>query len=122
MAETAASKTAHIPSKNFSHAGIVHFLSLMEEILLTGNEDKMKLVASKHAEVHPPGRSVLSLTRRKFASLQRIKHPTGDPNVPEEIQLAKSTWCETGRKADVGTAKEKFSLGLGNHADKKSIG
>ena len=114
-------ETAPNPSKNFSHAEIMHFLHLTEEILLTGNGG-MKLVASKHAEVHPPGRSVLSLTRRKFASLQRIKHPTGDPNVPEEIQLAKSTWCETGRKADVGTAKEKFSLGLGNHADKKSIG
>ena len=43
-----------------------------------------KLVASKHAEVHPPGRSALSL-RGKFASPQRIKHPTGDPNLPEEI-------------------------------------
>ena len=70
-------------SKNFSHAEIMHFLGLMEEILPTGNEE-MKLVASRHAEVHPPGGSALSF-RRKFASLQRIKHPTGNPNMPEEI-------------------------------------
>ena len=60
------------PSKNFSHAKITHFLGLMlEEILPMGNEE-MKLVASRHDEVCPPGRSALSLWR-KFASLQRIK-------------------------------------------------
>ena len=71
------------PSKIFSHAEIMHFLCLMEETLPTGN-DETKLVASRHAEVHPPGRSALSL-RRKFASLRQIKHPTGDPNMPEEV-------------------------------------
>ena len=75
-----AAKTA---SKNFSHGEIMHFLGPMEDILPMGNEE-MKLVASKHAEVYPPGRSALSL-RRKFASLRRVKHPTGDPNMPEEI-------------------------------------
>ena len=64
-----------------------------------GNEE-MKLVASKHAEVHPPGRSALS-------------HPTGDPNMPEEIQLAKTIWSKVGKKADVGGTTEKFSLESG---------
>ena len=54
-------------TKNFSHGEIMHFLGLMEEIIPMGNEE-MKLVASQHAEAHPPGRSALSL-RRKFASL-----------------------------------------------------
>ena len=66
MAKTAA-KTAPAASKNFSHAEIRHFLHLMEEILPMGNEE-WKLVAVRHAEVHPSGRSALSL-RRKFASL-----------------------------------------------------
>ena len=94
-------------SKNFSHGEIMHFLGLMEEIIPMGNEE-MKLVASQHAEAHPPGRSALSL-RRKFASLQRVKHPTGDPNMPEEIQMAKTIWHDVGKKADVGAANKNFS-------------
>ena len=69
--------------KIFSHGEIMHFLGLMEEMPPTGNEE-MKLVASRHVVVYPPGRNALSL-RRKFASLRRIKHPTGNPNMPEEI-------------------------------------
>ena len=81
MAKTAPEttpETAPASSKNCSHAEIMHFLHPMEETLPTGKEE-MKLVALKHAEVHPPGRSTLSL-RRKLATLQRVKHPTGDPN------------------------------------------
>ena len=70
----------------------------MEEILTAGNKET-KLVASKHGEVHPPLRSALSLWR-KFASFRRIKRPTGDSNMPEEIQLAKTVWCRPGRKAE----------------------
>ena len=76
-------ETAPAASKNFSHAEIMHFLHLMEEILPMGNKE-MKLDALKHAEVCPPGRSAHSL-RRKFASLQRVERPTGDPNTPQEI-------------------------------------
>ena len=88
----------------------------MEEIL-PADKEEMKLVASKHAEVHPPGRSALSLWR-KFASLWSVKHQTGDSNTPKEIGLAKSKWCETGRKDGVRTAKESSSLESGNRAGK----
>ena len=76
-------ETAPTASKNFSHTEIMRFLGLMEEILPTGDEE-MKLVALQHAKICPPGRSALSL-RRKFASLQRVERPTGDPNTPQEI-------------------------------------
>ena len=41
-------------------------------------------------------------------------------NMPEEIRLAESIWCEIGRKADIGTANENFSLQTGKHAEKKN--
>ena len=42
--------------------------------------------------------------------------------MPEEIQLAKSIWCETGRKADVGAGEENFCLETGKHCEKKNTG
>ena len=42
--------------------------------------------------------------------------------MPEEIQLAKSIWCETGRKADVGAGEENFCLETGKCGKKKNTG
>ena len=39
-----------------------------------------------------------------------MKHPTGDPNMPEAIRLAKEVHHAIQRRAHLGTAAEKFNL------------
>ena len=39
-----------------------------------------------------------------------MKHPTGDPNVPEAIRLAKEVHHAIHRRAHLGSAAEKFDL------------
>ena len=106
------------PSKIFSHAEIMHFLCLMEETLPTGN-DETKLVASRHAEVHPLGRSALSL-RRKIVSLRRIKHPTGDPNMPESSGMSQFGVKPAGRLT-LGQEKRTSVLKQGSILKRRAL-
>ena len=49
--------------------------------------------------------------RRKYATLYRKGTPTGDPNCPEEVKLAKITikWA-IGNGAAIGDCEEEFNL------------
>ena len=47
---------------------------------------------------------------RKYATLYRKPIPTGDPNCPEEVKLAKRIKYLIGNKASVGDAEEEFNL------------
>ena len=55
-------------------------------------------------EVHPvefPGQDVDSL-RRKYTSIHVKKVPTGDPNIPEEMRLAKKVKYMIGDHTQLG--------------------
>ena len=61
-----------------------------------------------HSETYPY-RDVRSI-RRKFTSLHRRNIPTGDPDCPEEVKLAKRVFYLLGQKAAVGDGEEEFEL------------
>ena len=48
--------------------------------------------------------------RRKLANLYRKKVPTGNPNMPEEVRLAKQIKFLIAQKADIGDAEKLSDL------------
>ena len=65
---------------------LMHLLQIMETVVPIGPTEWDE-VLDQHCEVFP-GRDVDSL-RRKYTTLHRKKIPTGDPNMPPEVRLAK---------------------------------
>ena len=102
---------------NFTQEECVNFLLIMEEILPIGPHDWDR-VASNHAATFP-GRDVNSL-RRKYTSLYRRTIPTGDPNCPEEVRLAKKVMRDIGDRAAVGVETEHFELSSGTFTNNPS--
>ena len=83
-------------------------LELMEKVLPIGGDEWQEVEDGVKAKF-PPGRDQQSL-KRKYNQLQRRKHPTGDPNIPPEIQLAKTVHRKIGMKAMLGNGEEPFDL------------
>ena len=92
---------------NYTSEEVMHLLQLLEDVVPVSKTDWDNVVTS-HSERYP-GRDVISL-RRKFQSLHRRRVPTGDPNMPEEIRLAKEVKELIGRRAHIGTGDEEFDM------------
>ena len=82
-------------------------LWIIKRIKPIGSEE-WQAVTDEHNEDFP-GRSKESLMK-KYATLYRKKIPTGDPNCPEEVKLAKQVKYLIGQKAAVGDGEEEFNL------------
>ena len=85
----------------------IHFLNIMLEVLPIGPEQWAE-VTSRHAETYA-GREVESL-RRKYTELHRKNIPSGDPNIPEDIRLAKRIKYDIGCKADIGGDEDSYDV------------
>ena len=92
---------------NFGIAETMHMLRQIKDVLPIGS-DQWKEVADHHAAVYP-FRSKEAI-QRKYNSLQRKAIPTGDPDCPEEVRLAKQVKHLIGDKACIGDAEEEFDL------------
>ena len=92
---------------NFGIAETMHMLRQIKDVLPIGS-DQWKEVADRHAAVYP-FRSKEAI-QRKYNSLQRKAIPTGDPDCPEEVRLAKQVKHLIGDKACIGDAEEEFDL------------
>lgn len=79
----------------------------MDDIKLIG-PDEWSRVLELHS-INFPSRDVDSL-RRKYTSCYRKKAPTSDPNVPEEIKLAKEVKRKMGDKAQFGGGEEVYDI------------
>jgi len=72
----------------FTEAEINNFLEIMGKVVPIGPLE-WGVVVERHRELFgAKNRDVMSL-RRKFNAISNTVHPTGDPNVPAYIQLAK---------------------------------
>ena len=100
-----------VPIKNYSHEEVMTMLELMEKILPIGTEE-WEQVETGLRDKFPPGRDKNSITR-KYHQLYRRKIPTGDPNMPPEVRLAKKVQRDIGIKACIGHADEPFDLTTG---------
>ena len=85
----------------------MHMLEVMHGILPIGPQE-WDMVVEAHT-AHYPGRDVESL-RRKYTSLHRKKIPTGDPNIPPEVRLAKRVKHLIGDKAEVCDGTDEYNM------------
>jgi hypothetical protein len=85
----------------------MHMLGIMDRVLPIGSEQWDSVVA-EHSNDYP-GRCKNGLMR-KYSSLHRRPIPTGDPNCPEEVRLAKRIKYAIGNKASLGDAEEEFDI------------
>ena len=92
---------------NYTMPERMHLLSIIKRVLPIGSEEWQQC-ADEHS-LQYPGRCHDSI-RRKFNTLGRKKIPTGDPNCPEDVKLAKRIRWQIGNRAAVGDAEEEFAL------------
>jgi hypothetical protein len=86
---------------------LLHLLHIMEKILPIG-PDEWDKVLQEHS-IQYPGRDVESL-RRKYTNMHRKKAPTGDPNCPPAIKLAKKVKYLIGERAELGGGEDLYDM------------
>ena len=86
----------------------------MEVILPIGPEEWQQ-VLTEHSVLFP-GRDVDGL-RRKYTSVYRKKVPTGNPNIPLEVEMAKKVKYLIGDKAMVGGGSEEYDMANNTFVD-----
>ena len=70
--------------------------------------DEWGYVTGEHTLVHP-GRDIES-SKRKYTIMHRKKSPTGDPNISEEVRLAKEVINKIGAKSSVARGDKYYIL------------
>ena len=95
---------------NYTPDELMSVLQIMEEILPIG-PNEWQLVADNHAENYT--RRDATSIRRKWQVLHRMKIPTGDPEILEDVRIAKRIHYKIGLKADLGTERDTFDLTTG---------
>ena len=106
-ATTNAASTIAKRGNKYFVVELLNFLGIMERVLPIGPDEWAK-VLDEHSTSYP-GRDVESL-RRKYTNLHRKKVPTGDPNCPPEIALAKKVKYMIGDKAQIGDGHLEYDM------------
>jgi hypothetical protein len=97
---------------DYTREELVHFLDIASSIKPKSQTDWERVLDLHNVEYAYKNRSVESL-RRKFAFLHRKKIPTGDPDCPVEVRLAKRLKYPIGARADMGDGAEELNLSQG---------
>ena len=92
----------------------MHFLGIMSDIKPIG-KDEWEEVVRQHNQVYPERN--LDSIRRKYQTLHRMKKPTGDPDCPEHVRLAKRVKYSIAHKADLGLGDEELEMPDGADED-----
>jgi hypothetical protein len=80
----------------FALSKIVSLLEVIDAIIPIGNLD-WERVFNEHASCYPTKDCTAELLKRKFQELARTKIPTGDPNSPPHICMAKRINYKMGK-------------------------
>ena len=94
-------------TKNYCHDEVMALLRLLEKHLPVG-PDAWEQVAEIHAN-NWTERGVESI-RRKYNLLHRKKAPTGSPNIPPAVFLARKVKNDIANKVNMGDSEEIFDL------------
>ena len=95
------------PRRMYRQPELLHLFGIMLEILPIG-PNEWERVVDIHSEVYP-GRDKESIVR-KYTALHRRKIPTGDPNMPPEIRLAKRIKYAIGDKAELADGTGEYDM------------
>ena len=90
----------------------MNLLQILERVRPIGSEEWQQCT-DEHGVSYPQRRKDdggKDSIRRKLATLYRKGIPTGDPNCPEEVELAKKIKYTIGDRAAMGDGEEEFNL------------
>ena len=104
---TQVSQAPANPRRMYRQPELLHLFGIMLEILPIGPNEWQRVV-DLHGEQYP-GRDKDSIVR-KFTALHRRKIPTGDPNMPPEIRLAKRIKYGIGDKAELADGTGEYDM------------
>ena len=90
---------------NYGRVETVHLLNILQRILPIGSEEWQQCLDEHNLEY--PGRCKQSIMR-KYAGLYRKGTPTGDPNCPDNVKLAKRVKYAIGNRAAIGDGEEQY--------------
>ena len=91
----------------YRQSELMHLLEVMQAILPIGPTEWDMVVDAHSAQYE--GRDLDSI-KRKYTSLHRKKIPTGSPNIPPEVKLAKRVKYMIGDKAEIGDGTEEYNM------------
>eukprot|EP00536_Pseudo-nitzschia_multiseries_P013673 jgi/Psemu1/35988/gm1.35988_g len=121
MVKTAAGKRTG--KRNYSRREVMELLYTLKAILPVGPEDWAQVGLIHNDNFPDTNRSVENL-RRKYNGLYRKQIPTGDPNCPKDVKLAKRVKYLIKCKEGVGDGQEPYGMEEGyqtNTEDKEYI-
>ena len=95
------------PRRMYRQPELLHLFGIMLDILPIGPNEWQRVV-DLHGEQYS-GRDKDSIVR-KFTQLHRRKIPTGDPNMPPEIRLAKRIKYGIGDKAELADGTGEYDM------------
>ena len=87
----------------------MYFLRTMEEVLPLGSVE-WETVANRHNEKYTTYPRSADSTRRQYYSLCKAMPPTGDPNVPEEVALARQIKRLITQRGDMSDGTEQYDF------------
>ena len=85
---------------------MLHLLDILEDILPVCMEEWK----ARHAEAWSESYRGIQLQKMKYNVFHRLQIPTGNPNMPDEVQQAKRIKYTIELKADLGDREEEFDL------------
>ena len=90
---------------------VKHLLQVIRDVLPCGPNGWSR-VEDLHAEMYPHNSRDKDSLKQKFQKLHNTRIPTGDPNCPEEVRLAKHINMEIEDKQESTTLVEREELGF----------
>ena len=111
-----------IRGPNWTPEEQLHLMQMIEDTLPI-NPDDWLVVQSNHTKAYP-GRTIPAL-QRVFNDLARVTEPTGDPNIPPAVKMAKILRHRLREKTD-GTmgspdAEDGMMIGVGDEFEQEEV-
>eukprot|EP00536_Pseudo-nitzschia_multiseries_P017783 jgi/Psemu1/52542/gm1.52542_g len=106
MVKTAGKRSG---KRNYSRREVMELLYTLKAILPVGPEDWAQVGLIHNDNFPDTNRSVENL-RRKYNGLYRKQIPTGDPNCPKDVKLAKRVKYLIKCKEGVGDGQEPYGM------------
>eukprot|EP00536_Pseudo-nitzschia_multiseries_P009485 jgi/Psemu1/23297/gm1.23297_g len=94
---------------NYSRTEVLELLHTLKAILPVGPEEWAQ-VGQIHKDNFPDTNQSVANLRRKYSNLYRKKVPTGNPNCPKQVKLAKKVKWLIKSKQGVGGGEEHYDM------------
>ena len=96
-------------TKNYNHDETMSLLRTLEDVLPVCGEE-WEAAVQRHFNNYPVKNRDAASIKDKLFKLTKKKGGTGNPNMPEDVKLARQVYKQILLKTDLGTADESFDV------------